>query len=170
MTAMLIRCLQKRKGGSDIKMNDGKTVAFRPDENDDHIAMVADPEHIQRLLSITEGFKIHTAGNTTPAAKQKAVIADAVKKIIAEKDISGDDLGDVTTSIVEQAAIVEPDPADPQTTPSDTEGAARPLKDMTEDDLRAVFVAEVGRAPHHKSKTETIIAQIEAIREENKAK
>lgn len=127
--AMLIRCLQKRKGGSNITMADNTVIAFRPDENDDHVALVKDPAHIQRLLSITEGYVIHTG----------------------------------------PVADVEPvtDPVDKEPAPSQEPLPTGPLADMDDAALRAVFEAEVGRKPHHASKAETMIAQIEAIREEN---
>ena len=154
MTAMLIRCLQKRKGGSDITMNDGKSIVFRPDENDDHVAMVTDPDHIQRLLSITEGFKIHTSNDASPAANQKAIIAGAVKSIVAGNDISGANLGDQTTSIKDVGQVALP------------VDATRPLADLNDEELRSVFQNELGRVPHHKAKSETMIAQIEAVRAE----
>jgi len=118
MTAMLIRCKQIRTlpngtKGSNIDMGDGTIIPFREDENGDHVAMVSNPKHLQRLLSIVEGYEIH--------------------------------------------AMPEPVAA-----PAD----ATDLSALDEDQIRAVYEAELKRKPHHNAKRETMVAQIEALRAE----
>lgn len=148
---MLIRCLLKRKGGSNITMADGKVIAFRPDENDDHIAMVSDPAHIQRLLGIPEGYTIHT-GPVEPVKADAAPVALKAPDAPAAKPAADKP---------EAAPVTEAKPAVAATTD---------LAAMASDDLRALFESEVGRKPHPNAKPETLIAQIEAIREENAKK
>lgn len=61
---MLIECKIKRKGGSRITMLDGTTYHFAPADGDNrnaHVALVTNPDHIQRLLSITEGYRLAAA-------------------------------------------------------------------------------------------------------------
>lgn len=145
--AMLIRCLQQRPGGTTVKMADGGLIKFTPDENGDHVAMVSNPAYIQRLLSITEGYVIHSMPPfdvqpaEPPKPQQSAVVANAQ-----------------TPAPVTPVALPEPLPAD-----------AGDLSTLDDDQIRAVYRAELKREPHHKAKRETMIAQIEALREENKA-
>lgn len=148
MTAMLIRCKLKRPGGTEVKMADGRLIHFRPDENGDHVALVSDPDHIQRLLSITEGYQIH------------AMNAPAVPVA---------DLGGAKPAIVAFTSA-EPVPApgpEPFTfEPFMSDEPAKGFDEMTDDEIRGLFEAELKRKPHHNSKRETMIAQIEAVRAE----
>ena len=57
MDAMLIECILKRDGGSKVDLGDN-TYHFAPDSEGRHVAMVADPDHIGRFLSISEGYRI----------------------------------------------------------------------------------------------------------------
>ena len=54
---------------------------------------------------------------------------------------------------------------DPQQSDPTAENAEKALEDMSDEELRATFEAELKRAPHPRAKNETIIAQIEAYRE-----
>lgn len=53
---MLIECIIKRNGGSHVSLG-SETYHFRPGQNGAHVAEVEDPEHVQRLLLIAEGFR-----------------------------------------------------------------------------------------------------------------
>lgn len=57
---MKIRCKIIRKGGSHIDI-DGVVYHFAPNERDDHVAEVSEARHIQRFLSITEGYEPYEA-------------------------------------------------------------------------------------------------------------
>lgn len=52
---MFIESLIKRKKGTTVVL-DGNTYYFSPELN--HTANIDEPAHIERLLSITEGFKV----------------------------------------------------------------------------------------------------------------
>jgi len=66
---MLIKCKQKREGGSKIEIG-GSTYHFKPEAGDgDHVCEVADKNHIGRFLSITEGYEL--AGDDKPVEPDK---------------------------------------------------------------------------------------------------
>lgn len=150
VNAMLIRCLQQRPGGTTVKMADGGLIKFTPDENGDHVAMVSNPAYIQRLLSIPEGYVIHSMSafgvqeGEHQKPQQSAVVANVQ-----------------TPAPTEPAVVREAQKAD-AADPAD-------LSTLDDDHIRAVYRAELKREPHHKAKRETMIAQIEALREKNKA-
>lgn len=143
MTAVLIRCKLKRSGGSDITMANGDLIKFRPDQNGDHVAMVTNPAHIDRLMSIPEGYGFHGMAGGTP---DPVVPPEPKPEPVAT---------------VAHAAP-EPDAPEPTAAPD----AGMELDAMTDDDLKAFFEKTVGRTAHHKAKRETLIAQIEAHQEE----
>ena len=155
--AMLIRSKIKRPGGSTITMSDGTNIKFTPDENGDHVAMVSNRDHIGRLLSISEGYEIHFKDNDTVtevgipvlSAPPLAVVQTGAEPVVS--DVSG------TTPIVE-------------TTNTDLPADTTDLNSLTDEQLKAVYRAEWNKDPHPKAKRETIIAQIDARREEAKAK
>ena len=152
-TAMLIRCKLKRPGGTPVDvLGDGRLVKFSPDENDDHVAMVTDPRQIERLLSITEAYSIHTG----PAAATAVVEAAGT----TSKPVPVPEPVIPAAEPVAQLIETEPDQTHAPAPP------AASLDEMGDDDLRAVFLAEVKRTPHHNAKRETLISQIEATREE----
>lgn len=56
-TAVLIESLCRRPAGQNlIEMSDGTTYDFRDDGTGAQVALVSDPAHQRKLLSITEGF------------------------------------------------------------------------------------------------------------------
>ena len=153
--AVLIRSKITRPGGTTVSMQDGTKITFKPDENGDHVAMVTNREHINRLLAIPEGYELHFADTPAPAvpvlsAPPKAVlIADATPVLPAP----------ATTTT---AAPVEPAQAAPIKLPENTAD----LDALTDEEIKAIYQAEWNKPPHPKAKRETIIAQIEARREE----
>lgn len=151
MSAMLIRSKIKRPGGSNVVMADGRTIAFRPDTNGDHVALVSSVEHIQCLLRIPEGYEIHSMAPDTKA--DPAPIIEPAPAAAAQDDVAT------------PAVTPEPAPA-PAMAPDNVSD----LTALTDDELKVVFQQETGRAPHARAKRETIIASIEALREETKGK
>ena len=100
-----------------------------------HVAEVTDKAHIERFLSIPEGFALWT-GNE-------------------------DDAAPVEPAPTPQPAP-EPTP-DPQ--PADEPADEIPLEHMTEDDLKRLYQEELGRAPHWRAHMETLIEHIKEHRE-----
>lgn len=161
--AVIIESIIKRKGGSVIPMG-GMTYHFQPDDNDRHVATVTDADHIARFLQIAEGFRL--LGTTAiPAAPASAA-----------------PVGVTAAAVTPQASPVSPSeptappepmaqaaPATEATTPGPANAGEKPLDQMTDAELRTVFRAELGRPASPKSKIETMIAQIEAVRAERAA-
>ena len=158
--AMLIRCKLKRPGGTKVTMADGTSIAFQPDENGDHVALVSNPDHIQRLLSITEGYQIHSL----PAPVAPVADLGGAKPAPVILPLPAD-LKDTAPSIEPPAIQIAPADAMPPSHPA-PEAAGGKLEDQTDDEIRSIFEEELKRKPHHNSKRETMIAQIEAFRAE----
>lgn len=54
---MLIESIIRRKDGTGITFNDGSAYHFAPDAQGRHVCHVENQAHIQRFLSITEGYR-----------------------------------------------------------------------------------------------------------------
>lgn len=129
--AMLIRCLQKRPGGTTLTMADGGLIKFTPDENGDHVAMVSNPAYIQRLLGIPEGFAIHAMPAPVAPQKHDPAKDHVVPASIAEK------LG---------AAATASDPVPAPEKPAAPDDSSD-LSALTDDELKAVYRAEWNKEP-----------------------
>jgi hypothetical protein len=55
---MLIRCKIEREGGSHIDLPPA-VYHFAPNKKGDHVADIADPDHLALLLSIPAGYEIY---------------------------------------------------------------------------------------------------------------
>jgi len=85
---MKIQCILKRKGGTRASI-DGIEYHFKPQEDGAHVADVQDNDHIQRFLSIPEGYRIY--GNLVePDAQDKD----------SDPDEDGDEDGDERAELV----------------------------------------------------------------------
>ena len=167
MSAIILQCILLRKGGTTVEMSDNTAYHFKDDGLGNHVAAISNMDHVQTLLGIPEAYRIFSAGQTVaPAAAVGA------------------------TAPVVQAAAVPPAPVVPQAPPTppvvppttepkpSTDGdagqnvGAQTALDPTADieTIRAAFRLEVGREPNARAKAETMIAQIEAVREERAGK
>lgn len=164
-TAVLIESIIKRPGGSSIPMGD-MTYHFRPDDAGRHVAIVSNPDHISRFLQITEGFLLLSTAPVTPAPAPAVPVGITAAPVTPQEP-------QAPQAPVEPPAI--PHPAAPVAAPAVTvaeqhgDAPQKPLDQMTDEEIRAVFKAELGRIAPPKSKIETMIAQIEAIRAERAA-
>lgn len=152
-SAVIIESIIKRPGGSTVTLGD-IDYRFEPDHQGRHVAVVENPVHIDRLLSIREGFRLLEAA---PKANAPAPVA----------------AGAMQAAPVQQATpapvTTEPEGDEGRGDDSDKkpEGAADgALEDMSLSQIREVFKVELGRNPSPKSIKETLIAQIEAVRAE----
>lgn len=162
-TAVIIESLIKRAGGSKIPMG-GATYHFAPDDHGRHVATISDPDHIARFLQISEGFRM-LAAVAVPAAAPAAPAAPV--GVVAQQPAPAQPAQ--LNGPAEAVTAPSPAPATPAPSVQDRQDAGmttKPLQEMTDEELRVVFKAEIGRAPSPKSKMETMIAQIEAIRAE----
>ena len=139
---MLILSKIKRAKGTFIEMADGTRYAFLPNEAGDHVAEVENPKHIERLLSITEGYGVYS-GEVIPASVVVAALA---------ADEPDDDDQD------------EDEDVDPIPEPVDML-----LEHMTLTDLKATYERELGRKPHHRAGVDKLIEDINEHREAKEA-
>lgn len=87
---MKIQSIIRRAKGTTVKL--GSNVYFFSSEND-HTCDVTDEAHINRLLSIKDGFREAVAGTQNPPAKVK--LGDVVAKEHTASSLSIDGNGDV---------------------------------------------------------------------------
>ncbi len=144
---MLIESKLKRSGGTIVTMRDGTTITFRPNEAGAHVADVASRKHIQDLLAVSEGFGIYGADDDNDLD-----LEDGASVRTQDRDQDDDADPDQDDDLIEN----DPDPS--AVTP------AMPLEHMTETDLRALYAAEIGEAPHHRAGIASMIRAIEAKR------
>lgn len=174
---MLIENKLKRRGGSFVDMGDGTTYHFKDDGTGREVASVTNPAHIQRLLSIPEGYRIPEDQLAAMAAQQPV---GAV--YLAEPKAPGTPPPAVTTVAVTPppAVLQNTDGAGESDKPAsgaaeegqggaDQTGASETgLVELTADTpietIRQVYRDEIGREPNANYKAATLIAQIEAAR------
>jgi hypothetical protein len=157
--AALVECILKRAGGSKVEMADGTTYHFTPDQEGRHVAVVQDMSHVTRFMQIPEGYRILELISMAEAAKE---VVEPIK--------SG--------AITPAAPAAPAAPAKAEATQPVQAEVAQALPQPAEDGvftdeqvatIRAIFEKELNRAPHHKAKPETMVAQIEAGRAERAA-
>ena len=163
MDAMLIECILKRDGGTKVELGN-TTYHFAPDSEGRHVAMVADPDHIGRLLSISEGYRIpraHTSA-TAQVAVSGAVgavgaVAPAVQsdqRVIVEPVKLAEDHTDAGAG-ADGAAKVED-------TPHASDPAAIDLTTLDRDKLAEIYLAKVGQKAHPAMKIPAMLEKIKA--------
>lgn len=142
MQSFLIESLIRRKNGTICEMPPtvespkGARYHFKPQGDDPrHIAAVADAAHAARFIQIPEGY---------------ALVADTQPPAVAATEGNGGGGSGGGASL---------------TTPLAPAGDETPLEQLTDAQLREVFLAEVGRKAGNRAQPETMIAQIEAARQ-----
>lgn len=116
---MQIESIIQRHGGTHVEL-DGVNYHFKPDQpGQPHIAAVDDERHIERLLSITEGFR---AADAKPAAQPVPETAETPN---AAQVLQGD--GDAGV-----AGEVSASPAVPRAKRGRKPKAAQPVPDSSE--------------------------------------
>lgn len=156
---MLIQSKIKRNPGTFVTMKDGTRYAFMPNDADDHVAEVEIPAHIERFLSIPEGFGVYSPGEVIPA--------DIVKEALAQTGEGGGAHEPVPVITEPSATTPAPagdtsPPAHPYPDPAPQE--PMPLEHMTLTDLQATYERELRKKPHHRAGPEKLIEDINAHR------
>lgn len=139
-----------------VPMGNQNYVFKQESEGGPLIADVKDRDHAEVFLSIPEGYRKHGSNDPIPdAADTTADATRAAPVNAAILDTSGQAPGGSTneTAMVD-AFVVE---------------NAGTLEDMSDEDLRELFKAELSRTPNARAARETMIAQIEAQREQARA-
>lgn len=144
---MKIECILIRDGGTHAEIG-GVDYHFRPSHEHDgrHVAIVDDPLHAERFISIAEAYRMLPEQDDGEAASADAdAVADADAAAEAERTA-------ITAEAQEQAAAQA----------AATIANAPDLSLLTRIELVALHEARFGRKPHHRlaeGKLREILAQ-----------
>lgn len=143
---MLIERILSEPQGTVVTFPPDVSYHFKPQvEGGPHVAEVEDSAHIERLLSIRDGYR---------AAEEIPAVLEPVLDAAAEANVA-------LMAAAKQAAQEAEAQADDATALRVAEHA---LGAQTDDELRAIYEAEIGKKPHPQTKRETLIEKIEAAR------
>ena len=150
---MNIECKLKRQGGTKVELG-GKEYHFEPRADGRHVAFVEDEAHRDRLLSISEAYRV-------------AVDVPAPAKIELPKPAAAPVVETVTYPDGTVATGVAPLPTQSPTEQAGEQGADEPPADTSE--LRALLVTQYkekfGKAPHGKWTVEKITEELNKVAE-----
>lgn len=185
---MNIQCLLARHGGTKVEL-DGLEYHFQPLEDGAHVANVEDKSHIDRFLSIPEGYKLYH-GSLTPTAAAVRVAPPGEDRKVAPVEsrpepLAGSsvhpqsfDINGATYSLETivtqafQASGMTPDQWNQMDEDDrharidmtlDDIAESKPADPPTEVDREALaqqFEAKFGKKPHHKMSAESIAAKL----------
>lgn len=166
MEAMLIECILKRDGGTKVDLGDN-TYHFAPDSEGRHVAMVTDPDHIGRFLSISEGYRIPRP-STSPVA-QAAVVAPigAVGAVVPVTVKREPEVERVKLDVDQTDADAEDSSDQPKSDGSTDEGMNHPtppldLASLDKEQLASEYLAKLGQKPHPAMSAAKMIEKIKA--------
>ena len=156
---MKIESILKRPGGTKVTMGDS-LYHFAPNEQDQHVAEVENPDHAKVFLNIPEGYR-----SLDPIQPQQVSLEDAMAVLKAQ--FPNADFSALTAAVPAPApANSEPDPEpdaqEPDDAGDDAEDDPAGLADMSDEELRAEFEKLIGRKPHANMLRENMEAQITA--------
>lgn len=187
--AAIVECILRRPPhGTKIELG-GKVYHFKPDETGRETALIDDVEHLGKLLSIPEAYKLFSVASREPATALGIVntgVAAQPAPEPAPQPVPIPEIAPAPLPPEQSANTIAPQgvtstgeaPKDPLdhdgdgkkggSLPDNGEADETPadLVGKSIDDLRLVFKEEVGRTANLKAKPETLIAQIVARRKE----
>lgn len=150
---MKIQCiLASTKDTKTVNVGGTNYVFKRKEAGDPLICDVKDKDHAKVFLSVREGYR-KADQQEDDAAPVTQGTPNPIN--VAILDESGQTPGGSTNETAEVDAFVL--------------STAKTLADMDDDELRDLFKAELNRTPNARAQRETMIAQIEAAREEANA-
>lgn len=156
---MKIESILKRPGGTKVTMGDS-LYHFAPNEQDQHVAEVENPDHAKVFLNIPEGYR-----SLDPIQPQQVSLEDAMAVLKAQ--FPNADFSALTAAVPAPAAATsepdpEPDAQDADDADDEAEDDPAGLADLSDEELRAEFEKLIGRKPHAKILRENMEAQITA--------
>ena len=162
---MLIQCLVPRRTGTPIKLSDGTSVPFKPNDQGDHVCEVKDKEHIKQLLAHKGCYRPY---NSEESALEKEAAEAARKKKEKEAKNKGTDTNTAPNPDAKSGSV-------PVGDGNENPGAGSPgpddvNKSITEEALNAMdmpsladlFEKSVGRKPHPATSKEKIVKALMA--------
>jgi hypothetical protein len=188
---MQIESILLRDGGTKTEVG-GKTYHFRPHPEKGitaHIAEVTEPTHIQRFLSITEGYRPFVPEVAEPVevrddpnAETPSIQPPQPRSLVAPAaaGAAAADAPDLAAGATDAPAGDDAQGAgdggssDPGSTPEAETGAdgdtLKPVEEMTEDELRAEYAARnEGKAARANAKVETLQRLVKEMRDSDDA-
>lgn len=154
MSAILMKCLLIRAGGTHVNI-DGANYHFKDDGMGNHVCAISDMKHVSRLAGIPEAYEIFGAAPQPETAIGLGMTLPPVQ------------VGQITSAPQAPTQLMNSDkPKDAEPLKTTANAEAGFSSEMTLDELRALFLAEVGREPSARAKPETLMAQITAVRTE----
>lgn len=156
---MKIESILKRPGGTKVTMGD-TLYHFAPNEQDQHVAEVENPDHAKVFLNIPEGYR-----SLDPIQPQQVSLEDAMAVLKAQ--FPNADFSALTAAVPAPAAATsepdpEPDAQDADDADDEAEDDPAGLADLSDEELRAEFEKLIGRKPHANMLRENMEAQITA--------
>ena len=156
---MKIESILKRQGGTKVTMGDS-LYHFAPNEQDQHVAEVENPDHAKVFLNIPEGYR-----SLDPIQPQQVSLEDAMAVLKAQ--FPNADFSALTAAVPAPAAATsepdpEPDAQDADDADDEAEDDPAGLADLSDEELRAEFEKLIGRKPHANMLRENMEAQITA--------
>ena len=146
---MKIECLLRRSGGSHVSLG-GTEYHFAPDTDGRHVADVADEDHIDRFLSIPEGYRLLRA-STAPVAP---AVDEAPPAAVLP---AGGAITPVAEPLVLDVAAFLGKPAEKTDDETASERDAVVASEALNRDALAIeYLKHFGRKPHHKWSAEKI--------------
>ena len=155
---MQIESIIRRKAGTTVTLG-GQEYRFLPNDLGAHVAEVEEPAHIQRFLSIAEGFRIYVEGQAPAAPAPVPPPADQPPGGDAGADAPTFGDGEVTPPAPEP----EGEDDDEGDAPDDGEDYAARLAAMTREEMEAEFERLEGRKPNARIKDETLREKLAEI-------
>ncbi len=156
---MKIQCILQREGGTSVEI-DGEEYRFAPDSDGRHVCDVKNSKHIQRFLSIPEGYQI--------ADDEGEPLPDLPP--VEGSDATGDD-GEggegganepTVTPTVDGAQTLVPDGSDDEDEDADAGDTPDDAAALDRDALAEAYKAKFGQRPHGKWTAERIQQELEA--------
>lgn len=160
---MKIECLLKRDGGSIVTLG-SKSYHFAPDDAGRHVADVETEAHVERLLSITEGYRL-VAGEAANPAKQTPATVTGLSTLSPVSFPSGIPADDPHGAAAREAAIQTAKDkaaqyAQEQEAAKDAAAKSDPPKDDDLEAAKAAYIEKFGKKPHHAWSADVILKKI----------
>lgn len=166
---MRIQTTMIRKGGSYVEIDD-ITYHFAPQEDGRHVANVRNASHISTLLKI-DGYQllaedVEDEEVEDDADKTETVLQPPAADDPADLETPDTDEDGVTVKMIDDESADEDGNADAKKVqpPEPVVPESTVAADISDEDLDALFLKEVGRKPNPAMKRENKVAKIDEAR------
>lgn len=145
---MKIESIIKREGGTRVSLS-GTNYHFKPDEEGRHVADVEQEAHVERFLSIPEGYRLAPSAAVAPAKPTKPPVKLTTITPVATDVDHGAEGIDAGKSEDHGSDAAKASPADDKQPEADELDAAK-----------TAYIEKFGKKPHHTWSAELISKKI----------